>query len=127
MITASGNPEPLFYRFITIMLVLFCLWLILPTHNTEMEVAKHLPPWVAWTNLLCLPFLLAAAAGPSHISLPIRSLFLALVFCSLLMLEVTFRRYPWPSATVLVLFLLEVYWIIPKWNSQHSDRSQHAK
>jgi hypothetical protein len=109
------------------MLVVFCLWLVLPTRNVEMEMAKHLPPWLAWTNMLFLPFLLAVAAGSSHISLPIRSLFLALALCSLLILESCFRRYPWLSTAALALFLLEVYWIIPKWNSKYRDRDAQAQ
>jgi hypothetical protein len=109
------------------MLVVFCLWLVLPTHKVEVEMAKHLPAWLAWTNLLVLPFLLAVAAGRSHISLPIRSLFLVLAICSLLILESCFRRYLWPSAAALALFVLEVYWIIPKWNSKYGDRDAQAQ
>ena len=109
MTTAPRNYEPLFYSLTMGMLVVLCLWLLLPARNVEMEMAKHLPLWLAWANLLFLPFLLAVAAGRSHISLPIRSLFLALALCSLLILESTFRRYLWPSAAALALVLLEVY------------------
>jgi hypothetical protein len=123
----SRNYEPLFYRLTVGMLVLFCLWFVLPTHNVEVQMAKHLPLWLAWTNLLFLPFLLAVAAGSSHIPLPIRSFFLALALCSLLILEFSLRRYLWLSAAALALFLLEVYWIIPKWNSKFRARDVQAQ
>lgn len=111
-------PRKLFNRLTIAMLVVFCLWLALPTRNVEVGMAKVLPQWVVWTNLLFLPFILAVAAGPSRISLPIRSVFIGFVFCSLLLLEVCFRRHFWPSAATLALFLLEVYWVIPKWNAK---------
>jgi hypothetical protein len=68
-----------------------------------------------------------SAAGSFHISLPIRSLFLALALCSILLLEVCFRRYLWPSAAALAIFLFEVYWIIPKWNSKYGDPVARAE
>lgn len=118
----AQNPEPsFFYRLTIIVLVLFFLLLALSSFTgvaRNMEaVARYLPAWVAWTNLLLIPFLWAIAAGPSRISPPIRLSFFALAICSLLILEICFRRYVWPSTAALVLFLLEVYLIVPKWNS----------
>jgi hypothetical protein len=120
----TAAPRKLFYRLLIVMLVLFCLWLALPTRNVEVEIAKHLPTWVVWTNLLLLPFILAVAAGPSRIPLPIRSLFIGLTLGSLLLLEVCFRRYLWPSATALALFVFEVYWMIPRWNAKSKERQE---
>lgn len=104
-----------------IMFISFCLWIALSfagvTRNIEAELASYLPAWLVWTNLLLLPIIWAFATGASYVAFPIRLVFYALALCSLVILEICFRRYVWPSSAILSLFLFEVYWLIPKWNS----------
>jgi hypothetical protein len=131
MTTTSQNPVSMHYRLTMVMLVLFFLWLALSyagvTRNVEGAIAKSLPAWSVRANLLLVPFLWAIAAGSFRISFPTRLLCFALALCSLLILVISFRRYLWPSVAVLSLFLLEVYWIIPKWNSRWRETGGRAE
>ena len=104
------------------MLVLFLLWFGLSlsglTQRAEIEISERLPAWMIWTNLIIGPCLWALAGGTYRLSPPIRLLFLALTFVSIVVLEICFRRYALPSCVALGVLVLEAYWIIPKWKSR---------
>jgi hypothetical protein len=70
-------------------------------------------------NLALVPCLMALAAGRWSIPLPLRLALGAMMFCSAVIFEVSFRRFPVVSCVVLAILLLEAYWIIPKWNAKH--------
>lgn len=111
-----------YYALILVALILFCAWLALSivglTDKVEARLAYFMPVWLVWTNLLFAPFIWVIAAGPSRISIRVRFLLLTFSFISLLVLEITFRRYLLPSLAVLLILLLEAYWLIPKWNAK---------
>ncbi len=118
------NAAMVYHLSVALMLAVFLLLVVLSwagvTYHAEAALANLLPSWLVWTNLLLIPFFCALAAGSFRIPLLLRSMFLALTLCSIVIFEIGFRRYPGPSAAALVLFLLEVYWIIPKWNLRHT-------
>jgi hypothetical protein len=41
------------------------------------------------------------------------------MFCSIVISEVSFRRFVLGSSVVLAIILIEAYWIIPMWNAHH--------
>jgi hypothetical protein len=77
-------------------------------------MSAAVPRRLIFANFLLLPCLTAIAAGPLRVRLGLRFVFGALMLFSALILEVTFRRFPLESCGVLAVFLLEVYWVIPK-------------
>lgn len=103
--------------------VLFFLWLLFSFtragHRVEVGVSAIVPRWLIFANVLILPCLTAVAAGPLRVRPGLRLVLAALALFSALILEVTFRRFPFQSCGVLAVFLLEVYWIIPKWDARH--------
>jgi hypothetical protein len=121
--TRPGYSTASFYRLILVMLVIFCIWLALSclgvTRYPEAAIANLAPGWLIWANLVALPCMVPLASGALRISLQLRAALLVLTFLSAIMLEICFRRYPWLSGISLLLMLLEAYWIIPRWNSQH--------
>jgi hypothetical protein len=122
----KAHQKPFFCFATFLFLALLCLWLAFSFssmgRNIAFELAKHVPGWAAWANLVLVLLLWALAAGPLRISLSMRVPFLAFALCSLVVFEICFSRYPWPSIVTLVLFLFEVYWLIPKWNLRHTDK-----
>lgn len=78
-----------------------------------------MPRWLIFANFLILPCLTAIAGGPVRVRPGLRLVLTALALFSVLILEVTFGRFLPQSFGVLVVFLLEVYWIIPKWEARH--------
>ena len=103
--------------------VLFCLWLVFsstqPGHRAEAAIDHLLPTWLVAVNLLLLPCLGALTAGASRIPASLRLGFGVLMFCSGVVLEVSFRRILWGACVVLAIVLIEAYWIIPMWNANH--------
>jgi len=77
------------------------------------------PRWLILANFFILPCLTAIAGGPVRIRSGLRLVLAALALISVLILGVTFRRFLPQSLGVLAVFLLEVYWIIPKWEARH--------
>jgi uncharacterized membrane protein YidH (DUF202 family) len=103
--------------------VLFCLWLVFsstqPGHRVEAVIDHLLPTWLVATNLILMPCLGALTAAASRIPVWLRFSFGALMFCSIVISEVSFRRFLLASCVVLAIILVEAYWIIPKWNAHH--------
>jgi len=79
-------------------------------------INSALPGWFVAVNLLLAPCIMALSAGGWRISLPLRLILGAIMFCSAVILEVSFRRFLPFSCGVLAILLVEAYWIIPKWN-----------
>jgi hypothetical protein len=102
---------------------LFCMWLAFSStqigHRAEAAINHLLPTRLVAINLLLLPCLTALAAGASRIPVSLRFGSGALMFCSGVILEVSFRRILWGSCGVLAIVLIEAYWIIPKWNARY--------
>ncbi len=100
---------------------LFCLWFLFSwtelIHHAEAVIRSMLPVWFVVVNLALMPCLVALSAGASLIPLPLRLALGAMMFCSAVIFEVSFRRFPVVSGAVLAILLLEVYWIIPRWNA----------
>jgi hypothetical protein len=105
---------------------LFCFWLILSNTTfglgVEAQIRNWLPDWIVVCNLFMGPVITLVAAGPWRIPLALRVVFGVFMFCSILLFEVSFRRYSLASGAVLALLLSEVYWVIPKW-----DAKRHGK
>ncbi len=101
---------------------LFCLWFVFSwtglVHHAEAAIVDFLPGWFLTFNLLLGPCLLAVAAGMRRIPVALRFFLAALMLWSILIFEASFRRYLWASCIVLAVFLLEAYWIIPRWNTR---------
>jgi hypothetical protein len=110
--------------------VLFCIWLVFSStqsgHRTEAAINQLLPTWLVAINLLLSPCLVALTAGASRIPVSLRFGFGVLMFCSGVILEVSFRRILWCSCVVLAIVLIEAYWIIPKWNA-HYRRANESR
>ncbi len=106
-----------------LMLVLFCLWLVFTATTAggriEGSLRDLLPGWTIGCNLFLAPCLMALAAGPLRIPLSTRLGAGALMFGSLIILEVAFNRFRIASFVVLVVLVAEVYWVVPKWNASH--------
>jgi hypothetical protein len=102
---------------------LFCLWFLFSLtqlgHHAEAAMGSILPAWFVAVNLLLLPCLMALAAGGWRIPLSLRVGFGVLMLCSIVIFQVSFRKFLLGSYGVLALILVEVYWIIPKWNARH--------
>jgi hypothetical protein len=102
---------------------LFCLWFLFswtgPVHHAEAVINSILPGWFVAGNLLLAPCLMALSAGGGRVPLPLRLTLGAMMFCSAVILEVSFRRFFPVSCVVLAILLVEAYWIIPKWNVRH--------
>ncbi|MGA2888423.1 MAG: hypothetical protein ABSE51_10255 [Terracidiphilus sp.] len=103
--------------------VLFCMWLVFsstqPGHRAEAAINHLLPTWFVAINLLLLPCLGALTAGASRIPVSLRFGFGVLMFCSIVISEVSFRRFLLGSYVVLAIVLIEAYLIIPMWNAHH--------
>jgi hypothetical protein len=103
--------------------VLFCVWFLFSLtqlgHHAEAVIGKTLPSWFVAINLTLLPCLMALAAGAWRISLFLRFSFGVVMFCSLVIFEVSFRRFLLGSCGVLAIVLVEAYWVIPWWNARH--------
>jgi len=99
-----------------------CIWLLFsstgPGHRVEATINDIMPGWFIVANFFFAPSLTALAAGALRIRLPLRVALAALTACSILILEISFRRFPLESSLVLAIFLLEAYWIIPKWSGR---------
>ncbi len=109
-------------RWFALVFGLFCLWFLFswtgPIHHAEVKMNAILPGWIVAANLVLLPCL-ALSAGEWRISLPLRLVLLALMLCSIVIVEVSFRRFLPASCGVLAILLVEAYWIVPKWNIGH--------
>jgi uncharacterized membrane protein YidH (DUF202 family) len=108
--------------------VLFCVWLVFSStqrgHRAEAAIDHLLPTWLVVVNLVLLPCLVALTAGASRIPISLRFSFGALMFCSGVILEASFRRIVLGSCVVLAIVLVEAYWIFPKWNALHRDANE---
>ncbi len=100
---------------------LFCLWFLFswtgPVRHAETAIINILPGWFVAGNLLLVPLLMAAASGGWRVPSSVRLVLGALMFWSILVFVICFKKYLLASCVVLVLLLLEAYWIIPKWNA----------
>ena len=101
---------------------LFCLWFLFsltgPGHRAELKLAGLVPRWFVIANFFILPFAMLFAARALRIPFGLRSMLGALGLFLLIIAEVCYRRFPVESCVVLAVLLLEVYWIIPKWNAR---------
>lgn len=116
------------WRVFGLAFALFCGWFAFswtePIHHTETLLNGILPSWLVAVNLFLAPCLVAVVAGGTFIPLPIRLTLGAIMFFSVVILEVTFRRFLLASCGVLTIVLVEVYWIIPKWYAKRSTNLQ---
>jgi len=122
MTKAPQDAGPSFYRSVLVMLFVFCLWFVLSfagvTHEMEKLMAENLPAWLIWANLFLGPCACLIAGGPFRVAPLARLLAIMTSLLSIIVLEICFRRYLWPSAGALAVLLLEGYWIIPTWSSR---------
>jgi len=105
-----------------LLLGVFCLWLPFSWtalgNRAEESILNFLPGWFVVGNLLLAPCLMVFAAGPWRIAQPLRLMFAALTLGSIVIAEITFRRFVLASCASLGVLLLEAYWIIPSWNAR---------
>src|ERR1017187_6294105 len=91
--------------------VLFCLWFVFSStqlgHRAEVAINDLLPTWLVAINLFLLPCLAALAGGASRIAIPQRFSLGVLMFCSIVIMDVSFRRILLGSYVVLAIVLVE--------------------
>jgi len=118
------------YKVFALAFGLFCLWFLFSLtqlgHHVEAVMGNILPTWFVGANLVLLPCLMALVAGGWHIPLPLRLGFAVLMLFSIVIAQVSFRKFLVGSYVVLAIILVEAYWIIPKWNARHR-RADEAK
>ena len=93
-------------------------------HRAEVAINGILPTWLVAINLFLLPCLAALTAGASRIPISLRFSLGVLMFCSIVILDVSFRRFLPGSCAVLAIVLVEAYWIVPKWNARHRHANE---
>jgi hypothetical protein len=102
---------------------LFCVWFLFSLtqlgHHVEAAIGKTFPAQFVAVNLALLPCLIALTAGAWRIPLFLRFSFGLVMFCSIVMFEVSFRRFLLGSCGVLAIVLVEAYWVIPRSNARH--------
>ncbi len=117
------NGAALAFMVFGLAFALFCLWFLFsmtpPGHRAEAAINHILPTRLVAINLFVLPCLAALTAGASRIPTSLRFGFGVLMFCSSVILEVSFGRILLGSCAVVAIVLVEAYWIIPKWNARH--------
>jgi len=100
--------------------ILFVFWLALSisgiTRAFEKDIDRALPAWFVIFAVVLVPLLAGIVAGPWRVNSIIRYSAGVLMLFSIIILEVSFRRYLWLSCAALALLLIETYWILPKWN-----------
>ena len=101
---------------------LFCFWFLFSYtgagHRAEVRMNAIMPRWLVVANFLVLPCVTAIAAGPLRVRPGLRLVLMTLALPSILILQVSFRKLPIDSCAVLAVLLLEVYWIVPRWNAR---------
>lgn len=106
-----------------LILALFCAWFVFsltaPGHHAEDFVRGLLPGWYVAVNLVLVPVLIAVAAAPWRLSFQLRLAVAACSFVSVVLAEIGFRLLLAGSCTMLVVLLIEVYWLIPHWQARH--------
>jgi len=119
------NSQKNIFGFFTVFVVvfgLFCRWVLFSFtgagHQAETRMSRIMPKWLIVTNFLFLPGITVIATGPLRIRMTVRFVLGIVMLCSVVILEVSFRKLPVESCAVLAVFLLEVYWIVPKWNAR---------
>jgi hypothetical protein len=102
---------------------LFSSWLLVLSRTASgreisAAICNMVPGWLVAVNLVVAPCLMALAAGPLRTPLMLRLIFASLMLASILIAAVTFTRFLIGSCVILVIILLEAYWLIPKWTAR---------
>jgi hypothetical protein len=105
------------YHVLTGGLVLFAAWMILSslrvTRSIEQAFDNAVPAPVVVANLILLPFWLIISSA-RRATLIVRVLLGIVFICSIVLMEITFRRYLAWSYIIMAVLFVEVYWVIPK-------------
>jgi hypothetical protein len=107
------------------------LWLILQISGFMTKINDALRPflsvWALGINLFLVPFWAAMFHLRHIVSVRLRLLFGTLFIISITLAILSFQELLIPTAAVIAFVYLEIYWIIPKWNSKHNVHSSITK
>jgi predicted benzoate:H+ symporter BenE len=95
----------------------------------EYAIRSRLPDWYPTVNMLMAPVLAALATVRLKIRtrVEIRFALLVLMLCSFLLFRLSFDKHPVATVLVALFVYVELFWLIPKWNSRHTvSRIQHS-
>jgi hypothetical protein len=108
-----------------LMLGLFCMWLVFTSTRAggrvEGNIRDSLPGWILVCNFFLAPCFMVSASGPLRIPVSVRLVAGALMFGSMIIVEIAFNRFRVASSVVVLVLVAEVYWVIPKWNASHKS------
>lgn len=112
-------------------LVALALWLalnvagILPSSLAQFQ--SSLPVWFPTANLLLVPSLPALTGLRSRLPLWSRALLFVVLLLSLSGLHITYESYPNLTIGVMLFYIFECFWIIPKVNQALTRYAQPSK
>ena len=110
---------------------LVLVWLaLLATNETAKAVEAVrglLPHWFPGVNLFLAPLLAALATTSSPIPALCRFSAIFLMLCSFSALYLSYTVHPAGYILTLVIIIIELYWIIPKWNARRRAHLGHAE
>jgi hypothetical protein len=104
---------------------LILVWIaLLATNQTDRAVQAirgWLPHWFPVLNLFLAPLFAAFAGAAIRISPGLRLAAVVLMLCSFSALYLSYANHPVAYMSALVVIMLELFLIIPKWNERHRN------
>jgi hypothetical protein len=125
-------PSPYDAWFVVAIVVVGVLLVLLNFSGLEKRIVYAvrpiLPDWFPTLNLLLAPILapLPTMRLGLRIRAELRFFLLVLVLCSLSLYRLSFDMHPVATLLLGVFVYVEMFWLIPKWNSSHPAPGQVA-
>jgi hypothetical protein len=128
------NPLPPMYDSWFIIAIAFVVVVSLLLELSGLEkrfvyaVRPMLPDWFPAFNMLIAPILVLLPTMQLKLRIPVelRFFLLVLLLCSFSLYRLSFDKHPVATLLLGVFVYVELFWLIPKWNSSHPAPGQVA-
>ena len=105
---------------------LFFVWLVLfatgVTTSAVEALRPFLPSWFPLLDLALVPVLAFLAAASLPIPPKVRVVCAAVALCAMSAMYLAYRVHPIAYIAILAVFLLEAFFIVPRWNTHRRRR-----